>query len=163
MSAACRCQGCGDLLPQPDAICPRCDAALSTPPADTGRFVCPHCQGRFSQLAEVPWPPQVPWWRPTTLQLQCPHCHTPLRDRFASPPSRWLVAFAIAAAVASQLYTTGWTRLLLGLAILGAVYAPLAWAVWRHRAHRNDPHRFVPGTTRLWAQGNDRLRRPSAF
>jgi uncharacterized paraquat-inducible protein A len=132
MSASCRCQGCGDLLPRADAICPRCDAALSTPPAQTGRFVCPHC-------------------------------HTPLRDRFASLPPRWLVAVAIAAAVASQLFTTGWTRLLLGLAILGTVYAPLAWTAWRHRAHRHDPHRFVPGTTRLWAQGNDRLRRPSAF
>lgn len=164
MSAAdSACQGCGAALPSPDAVCPRCEAELSAAPAPAGPFVCPHCQGGFAQLVQAPWPPQVPWWKPTTMRLQCPHCSTPLRDRHVRPPPGWLIGAAIAGALASQLFTTGWTRLALGLLILGVVYAPLGWALWRHRRHRHDPHRFVEGSTRFWAQGHDRLRRPGSF
>lgn len=158
--ATCRCEGCGAALPKDDAVCPRCEAELAAAAVPAGRFICPHCNGRFDQLAQAPWPPQVPWWRPTTMRLQCPHCSTPLRDRHITPPPGWLVGAAIAGAIASQLFTTGWVRLALGLLIIGIVYAPLAWAAWRHREHRHDPHRYVVGLTRYWAQGNDRRRKP---
>lgn len=160
MTPACRCQGCGALLPTPDAVCPRCDAELSAAPAPAGPFICPHCQQGFASLAQVQWPPHVPWWRPTTMLLACPHCSTPLRDRYMAQPPGWLLLAAIAGALASQLFTTGWTRFALGLTSIGAFYAPLAWAAWRHRHHRGDPHRYIVGVTRVLAQGNDRLRKP---
>jgi hypothetical protein len=158
--AACRCDSCSALLPSADAVCPRCEAELAAPVAPVGRFVCPHCAGRFEQLAQVAWPPNVPWWRPTTMRLQCPHCSTPLRDRHLPHIPGWIVAAVLVGAVASQLFTSGRTRLILAVLALGAVYGPLAWMAWRHRHQRNDPDRYIVGVTRFWAQGNDRLRRP---
>ena len=157
-TGACRCEGCGGALPSADAVCARCEAELS-PPAPAGRYVCPQCQGRFSALAQVLWPPQVAWWRPTTLRLQCPHCSTPLRDRHLSPPVGWRVAAVIVGALASQLFLTGWPRLLLGLALIGVLYAPLARAAWRHRRDGADPHRYIVGSTHFWARGDDALTR----
>jgi len=159
MSDAMQCQGCGEMLPSPDAICTRCEAELAEPSAPVGRYVCAHCQTSFAAPAAAPWPPKVPWWRPTTMRLQCPHCDTPLRDRHALQPPGWLVAAAIAWVVAAQLFTTGWTRLLLGLPVVIALYAPLLRAAWKSRQNAADPHRYVVGTTRFWAQGNDELRR----
>lgn len=156
---ACRCQGCGDVLPRLDAVCARCEAELAAA-EPVGRFLCPHCQGRFTQLAQVRWPPHVPWWRPTTMRLQCPHCSTPLRDRYLPSTPGWLVLSAIAGAIASQLFTTGWTRFALGLLCIGAANAPLAWSAWCHRRHRDDAHRYILGLSRSWEQGNDRLRKP---
>lgn len=161
MSAAdCRCDGCGALLPSLDAVCSRCDAELAPPAAPVGRFVCPQCRGRFEQLSHVPWPRRVPWWRPTTISLQCPHCSTPLRDRFRPHIPGWIVAAAMVAVVASQLYMPGRARVVMGLLIVTAVYAPLAWSAWRHRHQRNDPDRYIVGPTRSWARDNEHLRRP---
>jgi hypothetical protein len=160
MTAVTPCEGCGQPLPSPDAVCARCEAELTAELSrPTGKYACPQCHGNFAALALVPWPPKVPWWRPTTMRLQCPHCATPLRDRHALQPPGWLVAAAIAWAFAVQLFTTGWPRLLLGLPVVIALSAPLLRAAWKSRRNAADPHRYVIGTTRFWAQGNDDLRR----
>lgn len=155
-----RCEGCGASLPAPDAVCGHCEAELARePPGAPARYICPQCHGRFAALAPVAWPPKVPWWRPTTLRLQCPRCDTPLRDRHARPLPGWGVFAVIAVAVGSQLFTTGWTRMLLGLSLVGLLYAPLVLAAWRGRRDATHPHRYVVGSTRVWAQGNDDLAR----
>ena len=157
--AALRCQGCGARLPTPEAVCAHCEAELSEPPQPPGKYICPHCQERIVALVQVPWPPRVPWWRPTTMRLQCPRCDTPLRDRQAVQPPGWLVAAVIGAAFCVQLFTTGWLRPVLGLALLAALYVPLIRAALKIRKDIDNPHRFVEGSARFWAQGHDKLRR----
>lgn len=155
-----RCQGCGAPLPSIDAICARCEAELTAePPSPPAKYICPQCQEPIAAPVQLLWPPKVPWWQPTTMRLQCPHCATPLRDRHALQPPGWLVAAAIALVIGLQLFTTGWTRMLLGLPVVIALCAPLIRAVWKRRQNAADPHRYVKGTTRFWAQGNDDLRR----
>lgn len=155
-----RCQGCGALLPTPEAVCGRCEAELSaeahSPP---GKYICPHCHERIAGLVQVPWPPHVAWWRPTTMRLQCPRCDTPLRDRHAVQLPGWLMAVVIVAALGVQLFTTGWLRPVLGFTLLGVVYAPLLAAALKIRKDFDNPHRFVEGSSRFWAQGNDQLQR----
>lgn len=96
------------------------------------------------------------------MRLQCPHCDTPLRDRHARPLPGWMALVAIAGAIGAQLFTTGWTRMLLGLSLISLMYAPLILAAWRSRQDVANPHRYVVGTTRFWAQGNDDLARAVA-
>lgn len=105
----------------------------------------------------MPWPPKVPWWRPTTMRLQCPHCAAPLRDRHAVQLPGWLIVSIFATLICVQLFATGWLRLLIGLPLL-ALYAPLIHASWSIRKDADNPHRFVPGNFRFWAQGNEKLR-----
>ncbi|WP_457420115.1 hypothetical protein [Roseateles sp. P5_E7] len=159
MNDVTQCQGCGQTLRSPDAVCSRCEAELAEPPAPPGRHICPQCHANFAALAQVPWPPKVPWWRPTTMRLQCPHCDAPLRDRHAVQPPGWLVAVVIAWVFVVQLFTMGWTRMLLGLPVVIALYGPLIRAAWKSRQNAADPHRYVVGTTRFWAQGNEKLER----
>lgn len=151
------CQGCGALLPTPEAVCGRCEAELSAePPSPRGKYICPRCHERIAALALVPWPPRVPWWRPTTMRLQCPCCATPLRDRHAVQVPGWLITAAVAAAIGAQLFTTGWLRLILSFALLAALYAPLIVSALKVRRNVDDPHRFVEGSLRFWARGNER-------
>ncbi len=101
----------------------------------------------------------MPCWRPTSIRLQCPHCDTPLRDRHIVPLPGWLFLVILGLIVCVQLATTGWVRLLLSLALLAAVYAPLVRGAWRARKDADNPHRFVEGSYRFWAQGNEQLQR----
>lgn len=153
---ALQCQGCGATLTSPDAVCARCEAELDAEPPP-GRYICPHCQGRFAALTPVPWPPRQPWWRPTTMRLQCPHCEAPLRDRHAVQLPGWLFVGALGAIVAVQLFATGWLRLALGFPLLAALYGPLIRAGWKIHKDSDNPHRFVAGSLRFWAQGNEKL------
>jgi len=155
---ALQCQGCGAALASPDAVCARCEAELTTA-APPGKYICPHCQQRFAALAQVPWPPKLPWWRPTTLRLQCPHCETPLRDRHAIQLPGWLIVAAIVTICCVQLFATGWIKLVLGFPLLATLYAPLIWASLRVRKDSDNPHRFIVGSIRFWAQGNEKLQR----
>ncbi len=157
---ALRCQGCGALLPTPESVCAHCEAELSAAPSGAaGKYICPHCHERIPALVQVAWPPQVPWWRPTTMRLQCPRCDTPLRDRHAVQPPGWLIAAVIAAAFGVQLFMTGWLRLLLGFTLLAILYVPLAAAALKIRRDADNPHRFVEGSLRFWSQGNEKLQR----
>lgn len=155
-----RCQGCDAPLPHADAVCTACDAELSAePPAPEAKYVCPHCHQRFAALVAAPWPPHVPWWRPTTMRTQCPHCDAPLRDRYAMPPPPWLVAATIGVAIYAQLFATNWWRVLVGPVLVAAFCVPLLWSTWKIRRNADNPHRFIPGTLSFWSRGDERLQR----
>lgn len=150
---ALRCQGCGAPLPHAEAVCTRCEQELSGAPAmPTGPYVCPQCHGRFATLARALWPPKVPWYRPTTMRLQCPHCATPLRERHEPPWLRRLALVVLVLAIGLQLFASGRLRLLIPALMLAGLFGPLLWAAWKGR---RDPHRYVVGIRRFWAQGPD--------
>ena len=90
------------------------------------------------------------------MRLQCPHCDAPLRDRHAVQLPGWLIVGIFATLICVQLFATGWLRLLIGFPLL-ALYAPLIHASWHIRKDADNPHRFVPGHLRFWAQGNEKL------
>jgi hypothetical protein len=144
-----RCEGCGSMLPSPDVVCPRCEAELTAErPRPTGKYVCPHCQQRFAAPAQVLWPPKVPWWRPTTIRQQCPHCEEPVRDRRELPFRGWLVVMALGLGVYLQEVVR--SHQLFMKAYLLMMVAALAWLARREWKGTRDPHRFVVGTRRLW-------------
>ena len=160
MTAKLHCQGCGRLLFSADAVCAHCEAGLTAePPSPPPKYICPHCHERFAAAVSASWPPKVPWWRPTTMRLQCPHCDAPVRDRHALQPPGWVSVVIVGAAFCLQLFTTGWPRLLLGAPLLALVAAPLILSAWRIRQDVDNPHRFVAGTVRFWQRGDERLQR----
>ena len=47
----------------------------------------------------------------------------------------------------------------MGLPLLLVLYAPLIRSAWRIRKDADNPHRFVKGSFRHWAQGHEKLER----
>lgn len=147
-----RCEGCGSTLVSADAVCARCEAELtaepSRPPAKNGKYICPHCQQRFAAPARVFWPPKLPWWRPTTIRQQCPHCDVPLRDRREPPYLSWIgLPLLVLILYLPEFAGLHQTLVKLALALLVASYA---WQVWIDWKGARDPHRFIVGIRRLW-------------
>lgn len=147
MNEVTSCQGCGAALPHAEAVCSRCDAEPPVPTrsASAGPHACPQCHQRFAEPVPVLWPPRVPWWRPTTFRLQCPHCETPLRDRYVAVNALFFLGLAVAYAVLSE---TAWQhrRLWAGPIIVSATL----WLFLRHRRAGRDPGRYVAGAYPQW-------------
>ena len=143
-----RCEGCGSALPSASAVCARCEAALTAKaPLPPGKYVCPHCHARFAAPAKVLWPPKLPWWRPTTIRPQCPHCDTPLRDRRQPDVGAWLLPAMFMAALCIQLVVDAPLRTWLALLVLAG---PIAYMSWRTERGAPEQDRYAVGTRRRW-------------
>lgn len=90
-----RCANCGEPLPSPDAICPRCERELSVDPS-VGKYRCPNCGSRFNRPTRKLWPPHAKWYMPQDLKPQCPHCEVFLRDKVETIIVPWWGIIVIA-------------------------------------------------------------------
>lgn len=98
-----RCANCGESLPSPDAICPRCERELSVdlpkhePLIDPsiGKYRCPNCSSRFDWPIFAWWPPHAKWYLPQESKPQCPHCRVFLRDKMVTAFIRWRVLIIV--------------------------------------------------------------------
>ena len=113
-----------------------------------GKYICPHCQQRFASPVQALWPPKVPWWRPTKIRQQCPHCEGPVRDRRDLPFPGWFGAAAVGLGI--YMGEVVRSQRLFMKAYLLMMVAALAWLAWRKWKGWKDPHRFVAGARRLW-------------
>ena len=158
--AALHCEGCGAPLMSPDAVCARCEAALTAEPPDPPRkYVCPHCHARFAAPAQVLWPPKVPWWRPTTFRLQCPHCETQLRDRRDLPFFGWIWLAAVSLMLYMESSGSHKAFMRTGMVLMLAFCGRQLWADWKGS---RDPQRFIAGARRLWLRQLKDLTPPRA-
>ncbi|MDR7333266.1 hypothetical protein [Roseateles asaccharophilus] len=140
------CQGCGAALPSLDAVCATCEAELTAvPPSPPAKYSCPHCQQRFAAAAQVLWPPKVPWWRPTTFRLQCPHCEGLLRDDYQGANIVFLVALLQLVIVLSESANRHRGLWMPTLYVVAAL-----WLYWRSRQAARDPQRYTVGTQHQW-------------
>lgn len=86
-------------------------------------------------------PPDAPWYRPSKVRLQCPHCGAPLRDRMRAEPRPLIGLSVVLLAVASQVWAPPAWRSYLWLACMVGFFC----AMPRTRSRGvTDEHRFAP-------------------
>ena len=139
--ARIHCDSCGKILPNPQAVCPACNAQLARDlkTSTRGKHLCPVCSQGFDRPVFELWPRGAKWYTPRQMKPTCPHCKAFLLDRKNPPLPAKLIWLLVGATVVAYLAVpSGYEEPVLGVML--AIYAA---ASWRFRGSRvSDRERY---------------------